>query len=172
MTKSARAILVKSSLISQHVVAANAGTDNHRRWLSTRSLNREAAAYGSPLSRGTTRGKSAGASNLAGDVLLHLVGDLDQPPPRPLQERHHAIHVAVARQRNFDLALALGHLRLRLLQRVRFRQRLVDLAGDGRLAGRQFCPELFLVGLQPADFGVERRAFVRYRIAGPAGGGG
>src|SRR5436309_12073263 len=37
----------------------------------------------------------------------------------------------------FDLALALGHLRLRLLQRVRLRQRLVDLARDGRLADRK-----------------------------------
>src|SRR5258708_5643865 len=58
----------------------------------------------------------------------------EHAPPRPLEERHHAIHVAVARQRNFDLALALGHLWLRLLQGVRLRQRLVDLAADGRLA--------------------------------------
>src|SRR2546430_3310518 len=95
---------------------------------SARSLIREAAAW-VPAFAGTTKGKSAGASNLSGDVLLHPVGDLDQPPPRPLEERHHAIHVAVARQRNFDLALALGHLRLRLFQRVRLRQRLGDLAG-------------------------------------------
>src|SRR5712675_2819550 len=54
--------------------------------------------------------KSGPASNLAGDVLLHPVGHLDQPPPRLLQERHHPIHVAVARQRYFDLALAVGHL--------------------------------------------------------------
>src|SRR3982074_2223075 len=50
--------------------------------------------------------------NLPGDVLLHPVGHLDQPPPRLLEERHHAIHVAVARQRNLDLALAFGCLRL------------------------------------------------------------
>src|SRR5207253_10938213 len=67
-----------------------------------------------------------GPSNLAVDVLLHLVGYLDQSPPRPLQERHHALHVAVARQRDFDLAFAFGDLRLALLQRIRFRQRLFD----------------------------------------------
>src|SRR6266404_7573488 len=119
----------------------------------TRSLDRQAAAYGSPLSRtfaGTT--VEGAALDLARYILLHPVGDLDQPPPRPLEERHHAIHVAVARQRNFDLALALGHLRLRFLQRVRLRQRLVDLTGDGRLARRQFCLELLIVGLQPANF--------------------
>src|ERR1700731_3487649 len=54
--------------------------------------------------------RAEGASNLAGDVLLHPVGHLDQPPPRLFQERHHAIHVAVARQWNFDLALTVGNL--------------------------------------------------------------
>ena len=54
--------------------------------------------------------------NLAGDVLLHPIGHLDQPPPRLLQKRHHPIHVAVARQRNFDFALTLGHLRLGLFE--------------------------------------------------------
>src|SRR5262245_8827840 len=74
--------------------------------------------------------------NLAAGVPLHPVGHLDQAPPRPLQKRHHAIHVAVARQRDFDLALALAlrHLRLALLQRVRFRQRFFDLAGHRGLA--------------------------------------
>ena len=40
---------------------------------------------------------------------------------------HHPIHVAVARQRDFDLAFALGRLRFGFFQRVRFRQRLVVL---------------------------------------------
>src|SRR6202022_1293194 len=57
-------------------------------------------------------------SNLAADVLLHAVGHLDQPAPCLLQERHHAVQVAIARQRNLDLALALGDLRLRLPQRI------------------------------------------------------
>ena len=47
----------------------------------------------------------------------------------------------------------------------------VDLAGDGRFARRQFSLELFVVGLQPADFRIERRAFVRHGVAGPAGAG-
>src|SRR5258707_9860595 len=47
-----------------------------------------------PAFAGTTRGKTAGASNLAGDGLLHLVGALDQPPPRTLHERHHDVHGA------------------------------------------------------------------------------
>jgi hypothetical protein len=55
-------------------------------------------------------------SNLAGGILLHPVGHLDQPPPRLLQKRHHAIHVAVARQRDFDVALTLGYLWLRFFQ--------------------------------------------------------
>src|SRR5260370_30221174 len=84
-------------------------SNNQRRWLWV------------PAFAGTTRGKST-VSNLAGDVLLHPVGHLDQPPPSLLEERHHAIHVAVARQRNFDLAFALGHLRLGLFQRVGLRQ--------------------------------------------------
>src|SRR6266446_9534932 len=125
-------------MISQHVVPPSAGTHQpptlavYRRRLPDRLIERPRRMV--PASPGTTPGKSAGTSNLAGEVLLHSVGYIDQPPPRPLEERHHAIHVAVARQRNFDLALALGHLRLRLFQRVRLRQRLVDLAGDGWLA--------------------------------------
>ena len=51
------------------------------------------------------------------------------------------------------------------------RQRFVDLAGDGRLARRQLGLELFIVGLQPADFRIERRAFVGHGIAGPAAAG-
>ena len=54
---------------------------------------------------------------------------------------------------------------------VRLRQRLVDLAGDDRLARRQFRLEFFIVGQQPADFRIERRAFVGHGIAGPAGTG-
>ena len=45
-------------------------------------------------------------------------------------------------------------LRLRRLERVRFRQRLVDLARHGRLARRQFRFQLFVLGLQPADFRI------------------
>ena len=58
-----------------------------------------------------------------------------------------AIHVAIARQRDFDLALAVGRFRFGLFQRVRLRQRFVDLAGDRRFARRQFALELFIVGL-------------------------
>src|SRR6187401_117527 len=58
-----------------------------------------------------------GNSNPAPDILLHTVGHLDQPPPGFLEEGHHAVHVAVTRQRDFDLALALSDLRLRLFQR-------------------------------------------------------
>src|SRR5450759_4890844 len=79
--------------------------------------------YGFRLSQGRPPGEEYASSNLAAEVLLHPVGHLDQPPPRALQKRHHAIHVAVAGQRDFDLALALGDLRLGLFQRVRLRQR-------------------------------------------------
>src|SRR5436309_9825178 len=114
-------------------------THNHRHSLSRTVspsvvLIRKAAAW-VPAFAGTTRERArAGPSNLAVDVPLHPVGHLDQAPPGPLEERHHAVHVTVARQRNFDLALALGHLRLALLQRIRFRQRLFDLAGHRGLA--------------------------------------
>src|SRR5258708_2101396 len=71
-----------------------------------------------------------GNSNLAADVLLHPVGHFNQPAPGLFQKRHHAIHVAVARQWNFDFALAFGDLWLRLFQRVRLWQGFVDLAAD------------------------------------------
>src|ERR1700744_1519955 len=57
-------------------------------------------------------------SYLAADVLLHPTGHLDQPPPRLFEERHHPVHVAFARQWNFDLAFALGRLWLGLLKRI------------------------------------------------------
>src|SRR5882757_813282 len=63
-----------------------------------------------PAFAGTTRSGTAGPSDPAVDVALHAVGHLDQPAPRLFQERHHAVHVAVARQRDLDLALALGGL--------------------------------------------------------------
>src|SRR5882757_7329145 len=155
------------------VVPAKAGTHTPRpldfgrsELISSKTIN--GGGYGSLLSQGR---RSKGPSNLAGDVLLHPVSHLDQPPPRLLEKRHHAIHVAVARQRNFNLALAIGHLRLVLFQRVRLRQRLVDLAGDGRLARRQLRFELFIVGLQPANFRIECCAFVGHGVAGPARAG-
>src|SRR5450756_183655 len=40
-----------------------------------------------------TPGRRRASSNPAGDVLLHPVGHIDQPPPCLLQKRHHAIHV-------------------------------------------------------------------------------
>src|SRR5207302_7525452 len=43
-----------------------------------------------PTFAGTT--VEGAALDLARYILLHPVGDLDQPPPRPLEERHHAIH--------------------------------------------------------------------------------
>src|SRR5690349_12379407 len=63
--------------------------------------------------------------DLAADVFLHPVGHLDQPPPGLFEERHHPIHVTIARQRDFDLARRLGYLWLRLFQRVRFRRCLI-----------------------------------------------
>src|SRR5882672_12633818 len=162
-----------SRMISPHVVPANAGTHNHRR-----SFLRKSSTEGRPKSRGrsvwvpafagtTAESAPLPRSNLAVDVPLHPVSHLDPTPPGPLQERHHAIHVAVARQRDFDLALALGYLRLALLQRIRFRQRLFDLAGHGGLTLGELGLEPFIVGLQPdnvglqtADLRVHRRAFV------------
>ena len=44
----------------------------------------------------------------------------------------------------------------------------VDLAGDDRLARRQLGLQFFIVGLQPADFRIQRRALVGHGIAGPA----
>src|SRR5215475_16230803 len=95
---------------------------------------------------------TAAGSHLApGDVLLDAVGHLDQTPPGALQERHYAVHVAVARQRDFDLALALGDFRLRLSERVRLRHRVlrhrvVALAGNGALALGKLRLELFVLG--------------------------
>src|SRR5215475_1713533 len=100
---------------------------------------------------------TAAGSNLApGDVLLDAVGHFNQTPPGAFQERHHAVHVAVARQRDFDLALALGDLRLRLSERVRLRDRVLRhrflaLAGHRTLALGKLRLELFVLGLQPTD---------------------
>src|SRR4051794_17955270 len=69
-----------------------------------------------PAWAGTRRGSDARDSNLSGDVLLHPVRHVDQAAPGTLDKRHHAVHVAVARQRNLDLALALRHLGLGLFQ--------------------------------------------------------
>jgi hypothetical protein len=41
-------------------------------------------------------------SDSAGLIALNARGHLDQPPPGALDERHHAIHVAIARQWNLD----------------------------------------------------------------------
>ena len=57
----------------------------------------------------------------------------------------------------------------RLFQRVRFRQRLLDLAGDRGLARRELRLQLFIFGLQPADFRIECGALVGHGVAGPAG---
>src|ERR1700754_4213924 len=54
--------------------------------------------------------------DLARNILLHAIGHLDQPPPGLFQKRHHTIEVAVARQRYFELALAVRDLRLGLSQ--------------------------------------------------------
>src|SRR6187399_2087582 len=91
-------------------------------------------------------------SNLPRHVLLYAVGHVDQPTPGLFQERHHAIDVLVARQRDLDPAVTLGSLwfsclRLRLLERVGFRQRLVDLARHGRSRREP--------SLQRLDFGLE-----------------
>src|ERR1700745_4506061 len=69
-------------------------------------------------------------SNPAVNVLLHPVRHLDQTPPRPFKERHHTIHVAIARQWNFEFALTLVGLRNGFPKRVRFWQGHFDLAVD------------------------------------------
>src|ERR1700730_7913149 len=74
----------------------------------------DGGGYGSLLSQCFRRDDKKGCSNLAVEVLLHPIGHLDQPSPRLFEKRHHAIHVAVTRQRNFDFALTLGHFRLGL----------------------------------------------------------
>ena len=54
-------------------------------------------------------------------------------------------------------------------QRIRLRQRLVDLAGNGRLARRQLPALSFsLSACKPADFRIQCGAFVGHGIAGPA----
>ena len=142
------------------------------RWTLIPAVIANAGGYWVPAFAGTTRGKSIGPSNLPAEILLHPVGHLDQPPPRPLAEttsRGPCRGRSAAESRS--CALALGDLRLGFPQRIRLRQRLIDLAGDGRLALRQLPLQLFILGLQPADFRVKRGAFVGHRIAGPAGGG-
>src|SRR3954468_5023376 len=109
-------------------------------------------------------------SNLPGNILLAALGHLDHPPPGLLQERHHAIHVAIARQGDFDLAFGVG-LRGGRLERIGLRQRLIDLAGHRRLARRQLRFQLFVVALQPADFRIQCGALVGHGVAGPAGAG-
>ena len=128
--------------VSHCVVPANAGTHSHRCWLWQRRLplpfNREAAAYGSRRSPGRLR--IPAASNPAGDVLLHPVGHVDQPPPGLLQKRHHRDPCRGRSAAEFRSCARRRHLRFGLFQRVRLRQRLVDLAGDGRLARRAVPP--------------------------------
>src|ERR1700747_1344249 len=85
-------------------------------------------------------------SNPAVNVLLHPVRHLDQTPPRPFKERHHTIHVAIARQWNFEFALTLVDLRIRFPKRVRFWQGPFDLAVDRGLTRGQFGLELLQFG--------------------------
>src|ERR1700722_4748431 len=78
--------------------------------------NMIAGVMGPGLRRATRgSGNRLLALNLAGDVLLHPVGHLDQPPPCLFQKRHHAIHVLIARQRDLNLARAIGPLGLGFL---------------------------------------------------------
>src|SRR4051812_37278853 len=44
----------------------------------------------------------------AANVALHAVGHLHKAPPRVLDEAHHAVEIAIARQRPLGLALAVG----------------------------------------------------------------
>ncbi len=55
----------------------------------------------------------------------------------------------------------------RLLQRIGFRHRLVDLARHGR-PGCELALQLLDLGLESADLGNEGGPFVRHRTAGPA----
>ena len=88
--------------------------------LTVDGAERESDFGGSINSLSVVPRKQGRLSNPAADVLLHPAGHVDQPPPRPLDERHHPIHVLVARQRNFDLALTFGDFRLGLFQRSDF----------------------------------------------------
>ncbi len=107
-------------------------------------------------------------SNLPRHVLLHAVGHVDQPAPGLFQERHHADRHP---GRSAAGSRSCGRPRrpsARLLERIGFRQRLVDLARHGR-PRRDLPLQLLDFGLEPADLGVERGAFVGHRVTGPAG---
>src|SRR5882672_6898416 len=56
------------------------------------SIRRTRCVHALVLSQGRLAERDAPRSNLAGEILLHPVGHLDQPPPRLFEERHHAIH--------------------------------------------------------------------------------
>src|SRR6187455_2103553 len=105
------------SQISPHVVCertANAGTHNPKRQLLKKTTTPALLSRGRGVSL-RSQGRLAESankirSNLARNVFLYPVGHLHQPLPGLLQKAHHAIHVAIARQRNFYFALAIGGL--------------------------------------------------------------
>src|SRR6516225_6339911 len=103
------------------------------------------------------------------NVLLHAIGHVDQSAPGALQKRHHAVHVLIARQRNLDLAFALGGLRRGLL--VRFRQCLIGLVGGGGFARGQLRLQLFVLRLQASDLFIHRLALIGHGVTGPAAAG-
>src|SRR5882757_6051488 len=134
---------------------------NHRLQFCERIVHRRIPDEGSrgmdPAFAATTIDQGP-SSNLPRNVLLHAVGYFDQPPPGALHERHQAVHVLVARQRNLQLALALGCLRLSRLGlrrfglsriwrglSIRLRQRLAGLAFHRAVTGGELRLQLFVL---------------------------
>ena len=96
------------------------------------------------------------AHDLLQHVLLQGHDHLDQAAPHLLDEGHHLVEVGIVRQLQARL-LGLGDRRLRL-----------DRARKRQIVREQFLLERHVLVLQPRDLGLERRALVRHRLAGPA----
>src|SRR5215831_18011648 len=96
------------------------------------------------------------SSGLFQHVLLQRRDHLHQAAPDLLDEIHDLVEIGIV-----------GQLRARLLRLGRRRLRL-DGARQRQVAGKQLFLDRYVFALKARDLGLERRAFVRHRLAGPS----
>src|SRR5262249_21305962 len=106
--------------------------------------------------RTLTKRSATAASVLVEHVFLQRHDHLGQAPPDLLHETHHLVEVGIVRQ----LQARLFRLRCRLIRLHR--------AGQRQIVRDQLLLERDVLALQPRDLGLQRRALVGHRLAGPS----
>src|SRR5215831_16752949 len=128
------------------------GLEHERR--SRNSLGRDAGNGRQLIIHG--RLAIAAWSNLFQHVLLQRRDHLNQATPDLLDEVHDLVEIGIVSQ-----------LQTRLLPLDRWRLRL-DGARQRQIARKQLFLDRCVFALKPRDLGLERRALVRHRLAGPS----